>query len=32
MEQREIAIGLDIGTTKIVAIVGHKNDMVKWRY
>ena len=26
MEQREIAIGLDIGTTKIVAIVGYKNE------
>ena len=29
MEQREIAIGLDIGTTKIVAIVGHKNEYGK---
>ena len=26
MEQGEVAIGLDIGTTKIVAIVGRKND------
>ena len=29
MEQREIAIGLDIGTTKIVVIVGHKNEYGK---
>ena len=29
MEQREIAIGLDIGTTKIVVIVGYKNEYGK---
>ena len=29
MEQGEIAIGLDIGTTKIVAIVGRKNEYGK---
>ena len=29
MEQQEIAIGLDIGTTKIVTIVGRKNEFDK---
>ena len=29
MEQREIAVGLDIGTTKIVTIVGRKNEFNK---
>jgi len=29
MEQGEVAIGLDIGTTKIVAIVGRKNEYGK---
>ena len=29
MEQQEIAIGLDIGTTKIVTIVGRKNEFNK---
>ena len=29
MEQRKIAIGLDIGTTKIVTIVGRKNEFDK---
>ena len=29
MEQGEIAVGLDIGTTKIVSIVGRKNELGK---
>ena len=29
MEHREIAVGLDIGTTKIVTIVGRKNEFNK---
>ncbi len=29
MEQRNIAVGLDIGTTKIVAMIGAKNDYGK---
>ena len=29
MEQNDIAVGLDIGTTKIVAMVGRKNDYGK---
>src|SRR5690606_32065656 len=29
MEQENIAVGLDIGTTKIVAMVGRKNDYGK---
>jgi cell division ATPase FtsA len=27
-----VAVGLDIGTTKIVAMIGKKNDMVSWRF
>ena len=29
MEQNDIAVGLDIGTTKIVAMIGRKNDYGK---
>ncbi len=29
MESSEIVVGLDIGTTKIVAIVGRKNEYGK---
>ena len=29
MKNNEIAVGLDIGTTKIVALVGQKNEFNK---
>ena len=29
MEENRIAVGLDIGTTKIVAIIGQRNDLGK---
>ena len=29
MEHKDIAVGLDIGTTKIVSIVGRKNELGK---
>ncbi len=29
MEQNDIAVGLDIGTTKIVAMIGKKNEYGK---
>ncbi len=29
MEHNEIAVGLDIGTTKIVAMIGRKNEYGK---
>ena len=29
MEQKNISVGLDIGTTKIVALVGRKNEFNK---
>ena len=29
MEQNDIAVGLDIGTTKIVAMIGRKNEYGK---
>ena len=29
MEQQEYAVGLDIGTTKIVAMIGRKNEYGK---
>ena len=29
MEEQKIAVGLDIGTTKIVAMVGQKNEFGK---
>ena len=29
MEQEQLAVGLDIGTTKIVAMLGTKNDYGK---
>ena len=29
MEQKDIAVGLDIGTTKIVAMIGKKNEYGK---
>jgi cell division ATPase FtsA len=31
MEKENVAVGLDIGTTKIVAMIGKKN-MVSWRF
>lgn len=32
MEKDNIAVGLDIGTTKIVAMIGKKMNMVSWRF
>ena len=30
MEQQEFAVGLDVGTTKIVAMVGRRNEYGKY--
>ena len=32
MEKENIAVGLDIGTTKIVAMIGKKMNMENWRF
>ena len=31
MENQEYSVGLDIGTTKICAIIGRKNEFGKYR-